>query len=52
VTEHLAKVPELKSHWNGSAVLLPPSWFVFGPPVAYLTDSDASVLDAPAWLLD
>jgi len=46
------RFPELKSHWNGSAVLLSPSWFVLGPPVAYVSDCEAPVLDAPAWLLD
>ncbi len=46
------RFPGLKSHWNGSVVLLPPSWFVFGPPVAYASDSNAAILDAPAWLLD
>lgn len=42
----------LRTHWNGSAVLIPPSRFVFGPPVAYASDPEASVVDAPAWLLD
>jgi hypothetical protein len=46
------RFPGLTSHWNGSPVLLPPSWFVFGPPVAYVSDCEAPVLDAPAWLLD
>jgi hypothetical protein len=46
------RYPGLKSHWIGSAVLLPPSWFVFGPPVSWASDFDAEVLDAPFWLLD
>jgi hypothetical protein len=45
------RFPGLKSHWNGSAVLIPPSWFVFGPPVSYVSDLDADVIDAPPWLL-
>jgi hypothetical protein len=46
------RFPGLKSHWNGSAVLLPPSWFVFGPPVSYVSEIEATVLDAPSWLLE
>ena len=46
------RYPGLKSHSTGSAVLLPPSWFVFGPPVSWVSDFDADVLDAPYWLVD
>jgi hypothetical protein len=42
----------LKTHWDGSAVLLPPSRFVFGPPVTFLGSPYAAVLEAPAWLDD
>jgi hypothetical protein len=47
-----SRYPGLKCHWTGSAVLIPPSWFVFGPPVAWDSHFDAEVLDAPSWLLD
>lgn len=42
----------LKIHWTGSVVLLPSSWFVYGPPVVRVSELDAEVLDAPFWLLD
>jgi len=47
-----SRFPGLRSHWTGSVVLLPPSWFVFGPPVSWASDPDAEVLDVPSWLLD
>jgi hypothetical protein len=46
------RFPGLRLHWNGSAVLVPPSWFVFGSPVSYVCDSDRNVLEAPSWLHD
>lgn len=44
--------PGLKLHWHGSPVLLPPSWFVYGPPVVYASDPEIALLDAPLWLID
>lgn len=32
--------------------LIPPSWFVFGPPAVYASDSNSPRLDAARWLLD
>jgi hypothetical protein len=42
----------LTVHWNGSPLLLPPSWFVYGPPVTYVSNSEIALLDSPAWLLE
>jgi hypothetical protein len=44
-----ARFPGLKLHWEGSAVLIPPSWFVYGPPVTFI-NPDAEVLLSPRWL--
>lgn len=44
------RFPGLKLHWEGSAVLIPPSWFVYGPPVTF-ENPDAPVLSSPRWLL-
>ncbi len=46
------RFPGLRLHWNGSPVLLPPSWFVFGPPVVFASAPNAGLQDAPAWLVD
>ena len=45
-----SRFPGLKLHWEGSAVLIPPSWFVYGPPVTF-ENPDAPVLSSPRWLL-
>lgn len=47
-----SRFPGLRIHWTGSVVLLPSSWFVFGPPVIRVSELDAEVLDVPSWLPD
>jgi len=44
-----SRFPGIKLHWEGSAVLIPPSWFVYGPPVTF-DDPNAPVLRTPQWL--
>lgn len=45
-----SRVKGIKIH-AGTRVFLPPSWFVFGPGLAYI-DINAKLLDCPAFLLD
>ena len=45
-----SRFPGLRLHWEGSAMLIPPSWFAYGPPVTF-ENPDAPVLLSPRWLL-
>jgi hypothetical protein len=44
-----SRFPGLRLHWEGSFVLVPPSWFVYGPPLSF-DDLNASVSPSPRWL--